>query len=100
MTVILQLSPVLGSNASSMVDSDRIRWTARLVVKVNDQNYSLPNVRSGRIVPISPLSSSDASPWYFPLLKHPRFVASILWRSRIWLRKFSYCLLLLSITAK
>ncbi|VDO07202.1 unnamed protein product [Rodentolepis nana] len=63
-----------------------IRWTSRLVVKVNNENYSLPNVRSGRIAPISPLSSSDDSPWYFPLLKYPRFVASILWRSKIWLQ--------------
>nr|CDS25464.1 conserved hypothetical protein [Hymenolepis microstoma] len=63
-----------------------IRWTSRLVVKVNNENYSLPNVRSGRIAPISPLSSSDASPWYFPLLKYPRFIASILWSSRIWLQ--------------
>ncbi|KAL5110212.1 hypothetical protein TcWFU_004213 [Taenia crassiceps] len=75
-----------------------IRWTARMVLNVTTsggqgtslsvQNYSLPNLRSGRIVPLSPVLPAESStpPWYFPLLKSPYFIASILWKNRIWLQ--------------
>ncbi|VDK22941.1 unnamed protein product [Taenia asiatica] len=82
-----------------------IRWTARMVLNVSItrgqgtspsvQNHFLPNLRSGRIVPLSPVLPSEpfTPPWYFPLLKSPHFVASILWKSRIWLQlvqRFQY----------
>ncbi|VDM33066.1 unnamed protein product [Hydatigera taeniaeformis] len=42
----------------------------------------------GRIVPLYPILPSDSfsPPWYFPLLKSPQFVASILWKNKIWLQ--------------
>ncbi|KAM7537474.1 hypothetical protein Aperf_G00000073311 [Anoplocephala perfoliata] len=79
----LPLPHALGRLVEHGID---IRWTSRLVVKVKEQYYSLPNVRKGRIVPISPLASPNAPPWYFSFLKNPQSVASLLWRSRIWLQ--------------
>nr|CDS17007.1 hypothetical protein EgrG_000972700 [Echinococcus granulosus] len=82
-----------------------IRWTARMVLNVSTsggpdaspsvRNHFLPNLRSGRIVPLSPVLSSESPtpPWYFPLLKNPYFVAKILWKNRIWLQlvqRFQY----------
>lgn len=77
----------------------QVRWSARMALNISfagtegcapsNQNFYLPGLRRGRVIPLSPFSfsTSRSSPWYFPLLKNPLFLARILWRRKIWLRK-------------